>query len=558
MLEKFAKQMAKEPLSRHLVFLAATVFTVLFVGYHFGTFDQTIHITFLKKFADPALYPNNPFFDLRFQHYSYFWLLFQPVYRAGILEETLFVVHLLATYATFWALWSLSYTLFKNPLAALFALITFLWPHMGFAGFPIFEFSLLNRTFVLPGLLLAIIWFLRDRVVWAFALLGVLYNLHVISVQFVLAMFLLACVVEFRRIGWRRIVAGLVVFIVTALPVLLWKLGSTPVDFTVRAEWFSIISGGMLQNVFFMFAPYFHVILMTINGLAALALFEIARRARPASAKDHTVSIFVAAVLIILLVEFVTAQWLPMTIFIQSQIIRAGLFILIFGLIYFAWFVADRYQRYSKRRNETLALGVALAFSVPPIVPLAVWAQQRWLRPTRLRQLAVWATTLISFVAVFIIALYYGIWSPGIHMYGPNTSWEDAQRWARENTSIDTVFITPPQIWNFYQSDWQVFSERSTVATQSELLEAAFAPEYLDYWRPRFESVAPGALAQFRGDYFENKRITEAAFYSLSTADLVRVGAQYGAAYLVVEKPNQYELPLVYENSEYNIYALGN
>lgn len=558
MLEKFAKQMVKVPLSRHLVFLAATIFTVLFLGYHFGTFDQTIHISFLKKFVDPNLYPNNPFFDLRFQHYSYFWILLQPFYQAGILEETLFIVNILATYATFWALWELSYTLFKNSLAALFTIIVCAWPHVGFAGFPIFEFSLLNRTFVLPGLLLAIIWFLRDRVVWAFALLGVLYNLHVISVQFVLAMFLLACVVEFRRIGWRNIALGLAVFGVAALPVLLWKLGSTPIDFSIKREWFSIVSGGMLHNVFYMFAPYFHILIMTASGLSALVLFEIARRARPASAKDHTVAIFVFAALIILAVEFITAQWLPMTIFIQSQIIRAGLFILIFGLVYFAWYVADRYQRLAKSRRETVALGAALAFSVPPVVPLTVWALQRWLRPQRLPRFIVWATILVSFVAVFFIAFAYGIWSPGIYMYGPNTPWEDAQGWARQNTPLDTLFITPPQIWGFYQSEWQVFSERSTLATQSELLEAAFAPEYLDYWRPRFESVAPGALAQFRGDYFENKRITEAAFYSLTTADLVRIGEQYGAAYLVVEKPHEYDLVLVYQNSEYRIYSLGN
>jgi len=558
MLEKFAKQMVKEPRLRHLVFLTATIFTVLFVGYHFGTFDQTIHLTFLKKFAYPDLYPNNHFLDLRFQHYSYFWLLLQPFYEAGILEETLFVLHLLATYATFWAFWSLSYTLFKNPLAALLTVATFAWPHVGFAGFPIFEFSLLNRTFVLPGLLLAIIWFLRDRVVWAFALLGVLYNLHVISVQFVLAMFLLACVVEFRRIGLRNIALGLVLFVLPALPVLLWRMGSAPIDFTIRPEWFSIVSSGMLYNVFFMLAPYFHILIMTFSGLAALALYEIARRAHPATAKDRTVSIFVIAVLIILLVEVITAKWLPITMFIQSQIIRAGLFILIFGLMYFAWYVADRYQRAAKNRREALALGTALVFSVPAVIPLLVWAIQRWLRPQRLRQLVAWATIAVSFVGVFIIAFSYGIWSPGIHLYGPNTAWEDAQRWALNNTPVDTLFISPPQIWGFYESEWQVFSERSTLATQSELLESAFAPEYLDYWRPRFESIAPGALVLFRGDYFENKRITEVAFYSHTSADFVRLGAQYGAAYLVAEKPHDYDLPLVYENSEYRIYSLEN
>src|SRR5688572_20717706 len=98
MLEAFAERLAGSAIRRHWLFLGAALFTVLFVGYHFGTFDQTIHIPFLKKYADPSLYPGDPFFELRFQHYSFFWFLFQPLYEAGILEVALLVTHFLTTY----------------------------------------------------------------------------------------------------------------------------------------------------------------------------------------------------------------------------------------------------------------------------------------------------------------------------------------------------------------------------------------------------------------------------------------------------------------------------
>src|SRR3989304_2774613 len=120
----------------------------------------------------------------------------------------------------------------------------------------------------------------------------------------------------------------------------------------------------------------------------------------------------------------------------------------------------------------------------------------------------------------------------------------------------DTVFIPPPQIFYLYTSDWRVFSERSTVATHSELLEAAFAPEYIEYWQPRFAAAGAGAVARFRGDFFENQRITGQAFYSLGEADFQRLAARYGAQYLVVEQPHEYDFPLVYENAGYRIYAL--
>src|SRR3989304_5867887 len=156
------------------------------------------------------------------QHFSFFCFLFLPFYRLGVLEPTLFVVHVAATHLTFWAVWDLSLTLFGDPLAGLLTVLALIFPHIGFSSFPIFEFSLLNRTFVLPFLLWAMTLFLRGRHVWAFALLGVLYNLHVLSVNFVLCMFLLAAALDFRRIGWRCIGLGLGVFGLGAFPLLSW------------------------------------------------------------------------------------------------------------------------------------------------------------------------------------------------------------------------------------------------------------------------------------------------------------------------------------------------
>jgi hypothetical protein len=144
-----------------------------------------------------------------------------------------------------------------------------------------------------------------------------------------------------------------------------------------------------------------------------------------------------------------------------------------------------------------------------------------------------------------------------VHAYGPRTEWESAQQWARDHTPRETLFITPPQRWWLYESDWRVYSERSTVATLGDLLEAAFAPEYIDTWRPRFEAVAPGALEQFRGDYFENKALTAEAFYRNTAGDFLRLGQALGAEYLVTERPHTYDLPIVYENAGFVIYDLS-
>jgi len=528
------------------------------MGYYFGTFDQSSHIPFLKKYADPSLFPGDAFFDLRFTHYSYFWFFFLPFYRLGLLEPSMFVVYVLTIYATFWALWRLSQTLFDNPLSSLLSIIAFTLPHIGFAGFSVIEFSLLNRTFVLPFLLLALDLYLQRRYLLTFLLLGLLYNLHVISVNFVLFMVLFDALVQRNRVGWRAIVQGMIVFVIAASPVLIWKLGGSPVDFSPRWQWFSIISRGMLEILFYMLAPYPQILIVTLGGVSAIVLFFIARRHAPAPQHDRSITNFIYATLIILAVEIVTAQWYPATIIIQSQIIRAGLFVVIFGYLYFANYLAKGYQSGRVARPDFTLLTSALACSICPVVLLIAWAGQRWISAARLRRMAVALLVLVTFVGMSAELYATNLWRPGIHIFAQRSPWYDAQVWARDHTPRDALFITPPQIWWFYDLEWRVISERSTVVTLSELLEAAFSPEYMDHWKPRFEALAPGALDQFQGDIFANIGTTAHAFYSLSTGDLRRVARTYGASYLVVEKPHRYAFPVVYENEEFIIYRLTN
>jgi hypothetical protein len=255
-------------------------------------------------------------------------------------------------------------------------------------------------------------------------------------------------------------------------------------------------------------------------------------------------------------VQAVTAQWYPITLLVQAQIIRAGFFVLIFGYLYFAHYLARRYQSKGASELDLSVLGAAFVVSPLPIVPVGIWIWQRFVGSVWWRFHAAWVAVTLSFVTSLGLAYHYALWSPGIHIYAHRTPWYDVQLWARDHTPKEALFITPPHLWSFYDSEWRVFSERSTVATHSELLEAAFVPDYVDYWRPRFEAVAPGALDHFAGDFFANQETTAEAFYSLADDDLLRVAHTYGAAYLVVEKPHLRPWTVLYANSDFVVYAL--
>lgn len=555
-MSSLAHRFESSTLQRHLLFAALTLFTIAFLGYHIGTFDQSVHFPFLKKFVDSSLYPNDPFIDLRLTKYTYFWRLFEPLYRMGILEIAMFAVHLLATYATFWMLWNLASTLFQRATTCFLVVLIFAFPHLTFGGWPILEFSLLNRTFVLPFLLGAIDLFLRRRYLLAFALVGLMFNLHVISANFIIGMFMFHALIAWRDIGWKNLVLGVGAFAVAALPVLLWKAGGPTTDLSLRATELHVVALAEQANNYYLFGPSLPILLVTLSGFSAVAIFFIARKGLPDTPMHRTMLHFMLALLVVLLVHVITVQWLPIEIILELQIIRAGVFVLILSLLYLANYLAVEYAARGEKDFNLNLLTLASICAFLPVMPLIVWGTEKIIATGR-RQWATAVLFVLMNIGAFALALELGVWHPGIYVFARETPWHDAQVWAREHTPTDAMFIAPPYMWGFYESEWRVFSERPMVASLSDLLQIALSLNAEEAWKPRFEDLAPGALRQFRGDYFENVEITERAYDSLTDLELQRLAEKYSASYLILEKPHRGNFPVVYENSQFVIYRFS-
>ena len=561
------KDCERKTLYRHILFFTLTLIIVCMYGYYFGTYDQVIHIPFLKKIANPALFPGDHFFDLRYKHYSLFWYGLIPFYKAGILEVSMFVIHLITVYLTFWAIWRLTQTLFQNALSSFLAVIAMMMPHLGFSGFPFFEFSLLNRSFALPFELIALQWYLENKTTRAVLLLGVMFNLHAISVNFLMAMILFDMVLRVREYGVRRIIKTLLVFVVGALPVIIWKLSQSGAGLAANHEWFDIINRAVFAHVFQFFNLHNpHVILLTFGGISTLILFFIFVRDRGRIFQNKEPSVirknarlhesmthFIFAGIIILCIQLIASHLAPSAILVAAQITRVGVFITLFCYLYGADYIARRSSQDAPHKIILLTLGLILSYT-PLIFLLALFFYKKVTRPV-----VIW---LVTSVMVLILAVttvfsyHFDVWRPGIHIYPEDNPFNTVQIWAKNNTPVDAIFLTPPDLYWLYDTEWRVLSERSTVATFSELNEAAFEPEYIGYWKPRFEDVAPGALAQFKGNYLDNIQITRSAFQGLNTAQLLFVAHKYHASYIVIEKPYTYDLPVVYENEQFRVYSV--
>ena len=550
----FADQLARKNLLRAIFFLGLALLAIWVNGYHFGTFDQVVHIPFLKKLSDPGLYPNDPFLNLSSEHYSFFWQMFIPAYRAGVLEPVMFGVHVLTTFGLVWMFWELTGALFQNNLANLLSVILLIFPHVGMPGFQIVEFSLLNRTFALPFILGAILLYLRRRYLLTFLLLGVMFNIHVIYAGFALVMILFDLCLRLPEVGWKNIVKGMAVFICASLPVLVWRTGSAPIDLQVRPEVLKLVSSALLAGVYYIFLPSPQVLLGTLHGVATLAFFGLGRQLK-LSVYDRTMTHFVLAIGLVLLVQLLTTYWLPVTFILQLQILRIAVFLMLFGYIYFAGYLANRLQQHSLRGLPAGLVLVSFISYPSPLLPLLFLTIKGWLEKFRWRQ----CTGASLFGLILIVSLFSGIqsgiWSPGYTIFEPKTAWTQTQDWARNHTPRQAMFITPPEILSHYIPDWRTFSERGSLATLVEIFEFPH-PEYFPAWQKKFEALAPGAIAQFNGNYLDTFSITRAAYYSLTPQDYLRIAQQYQVRYLVVEKPHLQPFPIVYENEGFAIYDL--
>ena len=526
-----------------------TLLTLILMGYHFGTGDQISHLTFLSKQLNPSLFQNDPFLQLSAYHYSYFWILLIPLLKFFSLEILLFVLHACSLYLTFWLLFEFTQTLFHHKLTSYLTASAFVFPKFSFMFIPIIEFSVVNRTFVFPFLLLSLILFLKKKYILSFSLLGLVYNLHVISVHFILAMIIPTLLFTFRKKEIPRILIGLLSFVLFASPVLLWKFGNSSLDLGVHMEWYSlIVKGGM--------APLFNPIIppatlfTTISGIAGILLFFICKR--HFSSHEKKITLFVIFISISLTISYILYLIYPNTLLVQFQFTRIGKFLPLFTIPYCIHYALTRYKNKVFSLQQTTIFIASFLISGFLFIPLILL----FLIKRKTNKIVLQSILISQLILTIFLSLQFTLWSPGIFIYPRKTSWNDVQLWAKENTPTTSTFITPPGKWWWYSSDFRTFSQRNTFVLLGDIFELAFFPGYLEEWQTRFDLLLPGMKERFRGDYFANTHMVEEAYNNISEEHFLAIAKQYDVTHIITTSKAPLSLAPQYENSDYFVYKI--
>src|SRR6266480_3255467 len=193
---------------------------VLFAGYRMGVGNQTIQIPFLKQWANPQLYANDPMVAGTLKDYpSFFFRALALLTRVADVPLLYFVLHLITSFAVLMATYWLGRTIFKDRLAGMIAaLLLFAGHQRALAGDEMYSMGFTHTWAVFPLAIIAMVFIYREWYLAAFALAGVIFNLHALTAAYLAAMFGLWEIIESRTLGWKKVGVLIGTFVFLALP----------------------------------------------------------------------------------------------------------------------------------------------------------------------------------------------------------------------------------------------------------------------------------------------------------------------------------------------------
>src|SRR5688572_14510747 len=221
-------RVVKWVLGLQVVILLALV-QVMWAGYRLGVGNQTIQIPFLKRSINSELYKGDAMVEQTLPYYSsYFykgvakivaWVepMARPDSQGRIpfdpVTSVYFWLHVLTAAAALAAAYALGRDMFKSRAAGVVLLLIMLaGHHRALAGDDLYSVGFTHTWAVFPLAIAAIALLYKDRYFLAFALLGVIFNLHALTAAYLFVMFGAWAALEFPRPRqwWRPIVmAGL-------------------------------------------------------------------------------------------------------------------------------------------------------------------------------------------------------------------------------------------------------------------------------------------------------------------------------------------------------------
>lgn len=567
---------------KYLIILGLTVISIIINGYHFEYADQEIYLAYLPVYADSHAYPESDLLMLGKQtggnYYTYLWILLIPFFRVFGLEWTCFIVHILNIYLIYLALYFLIkrilstaieqqepeklYFGFTIPiLLALVLLIT--KKFVAGVSMVTIEPYLHPRNVALVLLLFAIERYLAEKPIVSFGLLGLAANIHVLSAGIVLFAIVVSILIEKRgKISKQELLSGLG-FILCSAPVWLWILIASKrsiIGEVSIASWLSILQ----YRASYLFPQYWDR-LGWIAFLSILMMFTIGYYTNQEQLMQRKKIIgLIVGLLLLIIFGFIFSKFIPIPWLLAFQSIRSIQFLIILSIILLIPYLIKLWRIDGIGKLCSIGLGIGIFLFEPKTIFIFLIVSVIYLLIfSRIAKRLKWVFAVVLILSGLIaipflwtrvtiklhrqVDLSHGFQAVLNYIQIPGTStptpWQEVQLWAKRHSAPDSIWLTPP-----YLSGFRLKSQRSPIIEWKDGALGIFNPGYAESWYQRLQDF--GITTKM------NTHLHQVAFLCLSNEELERIAEKYNAHYIVVEKPKVLSLPLLYSNSQFNVYQV--
>ena len=567
--------------------LLLTVASTAWIGYRFGGGNHSVQLPILKHYADPSLYTGDLLLTTLDGYTTWFFPLMGRLVRlVGDVELPYFLTWVAGHGASLAALYALSLLAFAHRPSAWLACALFLCNPLSLAGESSLASRLQHGHLATPLLLWAIYFHLRGRLLLAFALCGLTFNLHALYSLYVAGM--LATDVALRRRAWPagRLLAAAASFAVLALPCVVWLLrASEPVPDGSLGLWLQIMRERSALHTFPLSQPasvYGGYLLLLALGLLGWASADAPALRRPAA---H----FALAVAVLCLAGLVFSEWWPVPLVIKAQLLRSTRWLTYVVLLYVGRLLALSWNAGLLARLGALAGALAFLLQEPSLLAVGLVCllleDGRWRQPelalgavalvvaaltgavtlpdglgvpvltTRLRD-ALGDARIMACLGAFLlvraargraekpalagaaaVACLYAL--PALYVESRaatrDQSWNEVQTWVRDHTPTAAVILTPP-----YREGFRQFSERPIVGEWKDGTQQFFDVAFTFEWYRRMTLLGGRART----------------FDELDAQALLALGREYGAEYVVLPPRARLPFPKLFQNSVAAVYRL--
>ena len=129
---------------------------------------------------------------------------------------------------------------------------------------------------------------------------------------------------------------------------------------------------------------------------------------------------------------------------------------------------------------------------------------------------------------------------------GTDAGWWMAQRWARQNTPVDALFLTPVQTGGF-----RILSQRSVVGEWRDGTQLYFCAAFGPVWWERMNALQPGMRAAPDG---QRLLVRGRSLEDQTDEDVIALAKRYGATHLALPVDANRRLTVLYTNAVWGIY----